>query len=110
VVMARLLDLVGRVMSSAREMGVVGRLAEVKLRYTGFETHTHRRSIPVAMDDVDVFAQIAERLFATSVEDGRSVRLIGFRLGDLEDPPTRQTTLMRYDVPSLEPVHRREDG
>ena len=111
VVMARLLDLVGRVMSSAREMGVVGRLAEVKLRYTGFETHTHRRSIPVAMEDVDVFAQIAERLFATSVEDGRSVRLIGFRLGDLEDPPTRQTTLMRYDdVPSLKPVHRREDG
>ena len=95
-VLSTLMDLVRRVMERAKELGVVGRLGEVKIRYKGFETHTHRRSIPVAMDDFDVFARVAERLFATSVEDGRPVRLIGFRLGDLEDPPTRQTTLTRF--------------
>lgn len=112
VVMERLFELVHRVMESARQMGVVGRLAEVKIRYTGFDTHTHRRSIPVGMDDVDVFIGIAERLFALSVEHERPVRLIGFRLGDLEDPRTRQTTLMRYEgeSASFEPMHRGEDG
>ena len=49
-----LLSIVRRVMKS-REIGVSGRLAEVKIRYTGFETHTHGRSIPVSMNDDEVF-------------------------------------------------------
>ncbi|MEJ6664617.1 MAG: hypothetical protein QNL47_01375, partial [Euryarchaeota archaeon] len=73
--------------------GVAGRLCEVKVRYTGFETHTHGRSIPVAMDDVDVFTRLAVRLFALNVDHQRPIRLIGFRLGQLDMPPTRQAKL-----------------
>lgn len=109
-VLAQLMDLVDRVMSRALELGVAGRLGEVKLRYQGFETRTHRRSIPVAMDDPAVFRSLATRLFATSLERERPVRLVGFRLGDLEDPPTRQVTLERFEDASGQAVHGREDG
>ena len=62
------------------------------------------------MDDPSVFKSLATRLFATSLERERPVRLVGFRLGDLEDPPTRQVTLERFKAPSSETVHGREDG
>jgi DNA polymerase IV (DinB-like DNA polymerase) len=81
------------VLARSREMGVSGRLAEVKIRYTGFETHTHGRSIPVAMDEPEVFLRLAEHLFATNVQHNRGLRLVGFRLGQLDMPPTRQAIL-----------------
>ena len=92
-VLGRLEDLVELVMERARGLGVSGRLGEVKIRYTGFETHTCGRSIPVAMDDEAVFKRLARHLFATNIRPEGRVRLIGFRLGQLEMPPSRQTTL-----------------
>ena len=77
----------------AKEINVAGRLGEVKIRYQGFETHTHGRSIPVAMDDETVFMRLAHSLFAENVEIERPIRLIGFRLGNLEMPLNRQSTL-----------------
>ena len=74
-------------------MGVAGRLGEVKIRYQGFETHTHGRSIPVAMDDESVFMRLAYGLFAENVDLDRPIRLVGFRLGNLEMPLSRQSTL-----------------
>ncbi len=93
-VLQHLQSLVQVVMTKAKTIGVSGRLCEVKIRYTGFETHTHGRSIPVAMDDADVFARLAERLFALNVDHKRSIRLIGFRLGQLAMPSTRQAKLL----------------
>jgi len=93
VVLIRLNQLVSTVMERAHDMGVAGRLAEVKIRYTGFETHTHGRSIPVAMDDAEVFSRLAQQLFANNLQHGEKVRLIGFRLGNLEMPISRQITL-----------------
>ncbi|MDA8673187.1 DNA polymerase IV [Candidatus Poseidoniales archaeon] len=93
-VLQHLQSLVYHVMTKAKSIGVAGRLCEVKIRYTGFETHTHGRSIPVAMDDVDVFSRLAERLFALNVDHKRSIRLIGFRLGQLAMPSTRQAKLL----------------
>ena len=91
------LDLLERltqsVLEKARAEGIAGRLAEVKIRYTGFETHTHGRSIPVAMDDTDVFLRQVRRLFAENVHQDEKIRLIGFRLGQLEELDSRQTTL-----------------
>lgn len=87
-------SLTQRVVTRSKEMGISGRLAEVKIRYTGFETHTHGRSIPVAMDEPDVFLRLAEHLFATNVQHNRGLRLVGFRLGQLDMPPTRQAMLL----------------
>ena len=96
-VLKRLEQLVDLVMERSRSLGVSGRLAEVKIRYTGFETHTAGRSIPVAMDDESVFKRLATRLFAINVRPESSVRLIGFRLGQLEMPSSRQTTLFEEE-------------
>ena len=74
-------------------MGVAGPLGEVKIRYQGFETHTHGRSIPVAMDDETVFMRLAHGLFAENTDLERPIRLVGFRLGNLEMPTSRQSTL-----------------
>ena len=93
IVMAHLESLVERVLKRSKEMGIAGRLAEVKIRYKGFETHTHGYSIPVAMDDESVFKRIACKLFAQNVEADREIRLVGFRLGNLELPQSRQSTL-----------------
>lgn len=92
-VLSHLLEITRQVILKAKELGVCGRLAEVKIRYTGFETHTHGRSIPVAMDELDVFNRLSEILFANNIQLGKRVRLIGFRLGHLDAPDTRQSTL-----------------
>ena len=96
-VVERLEQLVSLVMERAAHLGVSGRLAEVKIRYTGFETHTAGRSIPVAMDEVSVFKRLANGLFATNVRPDSTVRLIGFRLGQLEMPASRQSTLFEEE-------------
>jgi DNA polymerase IV (DinB-like DNA polymerase) len=96
-VLDRLEELVELVMNRASELGVSGRLAEVKVRYTGFETHASGRSIPVAMDDPAVFKRLARTLFANTIDTEKSVRLIGFRLGHLEEPSSRQTTLFKEE-------------
>ena len=82
------------VLKKAKLEGIAGRLAEVKIRYTGFETHTHGRSIPVAMDDTEVFLRQVRRLFAENVHQEEKIRLIGFRLGQLEFLDSKQTTLI----------------
>ena len=92
-VLLQLSILVEKVMKRAKEMSVAGRLGEVKIRYQGFETHTHGRSIPVAMDDETVFMRLAHGLFAENIDFERPIRLVGFRLGNLEMPLTRQSTL-----------------
>ena len=48
---------------------------------------------PVAMDDETVFMRLAHGLFAENIEFDRPVRLVGFRLGNLEMPLSRQSTL-----------------
>ena len=46
------------------------------------------------MDDIDVFSRLAERLFALNVDHSRPIRLVGFRLGHLDMPTTRQAKLL----------------
>ena len=94
VLIERLQTLVEKVINRAHSLGVSGRVAEVKIRYRGFETHTHQRALTVAMDDPEVFRRLAMHLFAEQLEINRPVRLIGFRLGQLEMPLSRQTTLL----------------
>nr|ANV80381.1 DNA Polymerase IV/Kappa [uncultured Candidatus Thalassoarchaea sp.] len=96
-VLSHLLEITRQVILKAKELGVCGRLAEVKIRYTGFETHTHGRSIPVAMDELEVFNRLSEILFANNIQIGKRVRLIGFRLGHLDAPTSRQSTLQFSD-------------
>lgn len=85
--------LAAKVTERLRGHGIAARTVEVKLRYRGFETHDHSRSLPVAMDETIVFQRIARRLLADLLEPGRPVRLVGVRLSGLEAPEGRQATL-----------------
>ncbi len=60
----------------------------------GFETYTYQKSIPVPMDDNEVFLRLATNLFAQNVDIERPIRLIGVRLGQLEFLTYRQETLL----------------
>ena len=89
----RLAQLVTKVAERLRHLGIAARTVDVKLRYQGFETHDHSRSLPVAMADEAVFQRIAQRLLADLLDESRPVRLIGARLSNLEAPDGRQSTL-----------------
>jgi len=44
-----------------------------------------------------VFGRLASALFANSVDAEGAIRLIGFRLGSLEMPESRQSTLFEEE-------------
>ena len=46
------------------------------------------------MDDIEVFLRQVRRLFAENVHQEEKIRLIGFRLGQLEFLDSKQTTLV----------------
>ena len=49
------------------------------------------------MDDTDVFLRQVRRLFAQNVNQEQKIRLVGFRLGQLEEVDHRQMTLDGLD-------------
>lgn len=93
VVFEMLVNLITQVTRKLRKLEITARNLEVKLRYKGFETISHAKSLAVSMDDEETFQRIAARLLANVYDTGRPVRLVGFRVGDLEAPPNRQATL-----------------
>lgn len=93
LVIDKLQNLCKQVVQKAIKMKICAKGFEIKIRYKGFETHTHSKTLPVAMDDYDLFLRLSTELFAQSVETDRPVRLIGFKLGSLEMPDSRQITL-----------------
>ena len=93
IVFNMLSDLVSRVTSKLKKLEITARNIEVKIRYRGFETTSHARSFAISLDDEDTFKRIAWKLLANVYDTSRPVRLVGFKLGDLEAPPNRQSSL-----------------
>ncbi len=93
IVFEMLANLISQITRKLRQLEITARNVEIKLRYRGFETISHGKSLAVSMDDEETFQRIAARLLANVYDTSRSVRLVGFRLGDLEAPPNRQATL-----------------
>ena len=93
IVFEMLSNLIIQVTRKLRNLEITARNVEIKLRYRGFETITHGMSLAVSMDDEETFQRIAAKLLANVYDTTQQVRLIGFRLGDLEAPPNRQATL-----------------
>lgn len=93
-VLAALEKLLHRCVELLQEAQAGARVIEVKIRYQGFETYTFQKSIPVAMDDPDVFLRLAQYLFAQNVEFDKPMRLIGIRFSHLEFIEFRQETLV----------------
>lgn len=71
-----------------RDSGHVARKIGIKLRYTGFETHTRETTLPVPTDSPTVIRKAAFECLAR-LELTRKIRLLGVRAGELSRPRFR---------------------
>ncbi|HEX2021448.1 MAG TPA: DNA polymerase IV [Candidatus Thermoplasmatota archaeon] len=111
---ATLRDLARQAAAGAREEGVMARTVTVKVRYAGFETHTHARTLPRPTDDPEALAAVALDLLRENPPP-RAVRLLGVRLSHLQRRGALQTDLSRWPADVLgeagawRPAQRRLD-
>ncbi len=61
------------------------RVVTLKIRYSGFETHTHSLTIKEQTDDPKKISEVAEQLLIHFLPLKRKVRLIGVRLSNFVD-------------------------
>ncbi|MES9885071.1 MAG: DNA polymerase IV, partial [Sedimenticola sp.] len=104
----RLRALSAEVGATARREGLKGRVVTLKLRLTGFETHTRQCRLPEATAADSVIFQQAWALYNSSDHVGRPVRLIGLGItawdqGEVErdlfdDPEKRHREKQLYSA------------
>ncbi|MBN17106.1 MAG: DNA polymerase IV [Euryarchaeota archaeon] len=96
LVFSTLSTLVDAITGRLKKDDITSRSVEVKIRYKGFETVSHTRTLAVSMDDTETFQRVAGNLLAEIYDTNRPVRLVGVRLGELEAPPNRQSKLTSF--------------
>jgi len=87
VLLSTLLYLCDDVASSLRNSRFEGRTITLKLRYTGFETHTYSRThskLPAAAPEIFT---AAKKLFLDNWRKGEAVRLLGVSVSNFEQKP-----------------------
>lgn len=89
--------LAARVAATVRAEGLAGRTVTLKVRYSGFETHTRQRRLAAPTRDERELFQIADALLSGPDLPRRPVRLVGVGLGDWADPAPDQGDL--FDGP-----------
>ncbi|MCP4726664.1 MAG: DNA polymerase IV [bacterium] len=66
-----------------RKKGFMGKIVTIKLRYSDFETHTHRETYPdLIKNDIEIY-RAAQYLFNEVYQKGRPIRLIGVSVSGL---------------------------
>lgn len=89
----QLRELAGGVARIARREGLAGQVVTLKIRYTGFETHTRQQKLPAATHDERVMLQTAWSLYSHGDLPHKPVRLIGIGLSDWADGESLQGDL-----------------
>ncbi len=70
----------------------------IKIRFSGFETHTRSRTLTAPSDSLEIVLKESEKLLSEFLSSGKSVRLIGVRLSSLEKMQTgEQRTLLEWE-------------
>jgi len=70
----------------------------IKIRFTGFETHTRSKSLNSHSASLDVLSRECEKLLSEFYESEKKVRLIGVRVSSLKKKEVDQTTLMDWET------------
>ena len=91
---ATLRDLALGAAEELRAEGLLARTLTVKVRVTGFETHTRARTLASATNEGEAFARVALQLLRESPPP-RPVRLLGVRLSHLLSPTGPQQRDLR---------------
>ncbi len=63
--------------------GYLFRSVGIKIRFSGFETHTRSKSLVVYTDSLGILNQETEKLLSEFDDSGRKVRLIGVKVSNL---------------------------
>jgi DNA polymerase-4 len=108
-------DIAREVAQGLREEARLARTVTVKIRLTGFETHTRARTLARPTDDAETLADVAiDMLHAFAPE--RAVRLLGLRVTGLAASEGAQVSLDEWPADVLgeaepwRPAQRRLDG
>lgn len=101
ILRAWLLELSDQVARRLRRHEIVGKCVQLKLRYSNFETHTRRQSLPEPTHATDTIAAVAVELFERHRFDfNRGVRLLGVGISQLV--AQRPVQLSLFDDPQGE--------
>ncbi len=72
----------------------------IKIRFTGFETHTRSKSLNAHSVSKEVLLRECEKMLSEFYESERKVRLIGVRVSSLKKKEDDQKTLMDWETAS----------
>jgi DNA polymerase IV (DinB-like DNA polymerase) len=92
-----LLEICQDVHKRATNENFLYRSVGIKIRFTGFETHTRSRSLNTASDSFETLENVALRLLSEFEGSEKKVRLIGARVANLVKKDKEQTTLFNWE-------------
>lgn len=69
----------------------------IKIRFSGFETHTRSKTLNSYTDSKEILDREAEKLLSEFYTSGKKVRLIGVRVSTLLKKDEKQKTLLEFD-------------
>lgn len=70
----------------------------IKIRFSGFETHTRSKSLPFYSSSLEVIEKETEKLLIEFEDSGKKLRLIGVRVSNLLIKDTSQRTLTEWEL------------
>lgn len=96
VVRKVMIDVAKEVHSRTIQDGYLFRNIGIKIRFSGFETHTRSRMLPAQSESLEVVNRECSKLLSEFQGSGRKVRLIGVKLSELEKKSKDQMTLQEW--------------
>ncbi|MDG6907970.1 MAG: DNA polymerase IV [Nitrososphaerota archaeon] len=76
--------------------GYLFRNVGIKIRFTGFETHTRSKSLGAYTNSFELLERETEKLLSEFYESEKKVRLVGVRVSSLQKIESGQTTLSSW--------------
>ncbi|MCB1871618.1 MAG: DNA polymerase IV [Gammaproteobacteria bacterium] len=99
--------LAAEVAARARREQLSGAVVTLKIRFTGFETHTRQRKLPTPTHDERVILREAWALFLGSKLPIKPVRLIGVGISDWQQTETEPVQADLFDQPEKREIDDR---
>ncbi|HVB12975.1 MAG TPA: DNA polymerase IV, partial [Nitrososphaerales archaeon] len=97
-VMKSMHEIAKEVHSRTVKDGFLFRRVSIKIRFSGFETHTRSRSLTAHTDSLTVLKREAEMLLSQFLGSEKKVRLIGVKVSNLLKKEKTQRTLLDWDT------------
>jgi len=88
------------VFSRVEEEHYLFRNIGIKIRFTGFETHTRSKSLSAHSVSFEILLRECEKMLSEFYDSDRKVRLIGVRVSSLKKKAEDQKTLMDWETTS----------